>query len=417
MGRVGPLLAVIVVLGLAVAPPTTAGTQADRTIEQTVTLSLTPERPGSIAVTVRYDVPPSVTSLTTTLPSNATVTRLDGFAADGDGFAWQGETREPSLSFRMPANRTGIARHGVEADGYTFVDVGDWALVRVPGIDAEWTWDGASNVTTNSTVEVAGEGATTGSIAYLGPHRSYERTVANQTIRLVVPATGSIEAGREAVLDVLAHAAATLAVGEADDEVVVVAAPQGVEWAADGAQLGDADAWIAADEPVADPDDVWTHEYVHTRQDYRLVPEMAWFAEASAEYYAAALALETGRVSYVEFRRHVTPHVGGAAGDDVLADPGTWTAATVYRKGATVLAAIDARIRAETGGHRSLVNVSRRLSRYDGTVTVQVFLDAVEAVAGPDVRRFAERAITDDGTPPLPPETAYDTAENESTGF
>jgi hypothetical protein len=310
----------------------------------------------------------------------------------------------------VPANHSGVSHHGVNASGYTFADAGDWALVRVPDVSARWWWDGAERVTMASNVTVAGEGVAADSIAYLGPHRTHERTVGNRTIRLVVPDAASVTAGTGTVLDALADAARTLDLGGPGTDSVIVAAPRNVEWAVDGAQLGATGAWVAADEPVASPDDVWTHEYVHTRQAYRLAPEMAWFGEASAEYYAASLAVASGRVPYAALRGHVAHD---RETDQVLADPATWTATTVYRKGTVVLAALDARIRAATGGERSLADVSRRLNRHDGRVTLAVFLDAVEAVAGPDVRAFADHAVTDTETPDLPPAAAFE-ERNES---
>ncbi len=422
-GGFAALVAVLVVLSVAAPVASSAPVETDdATIEQTVTLRLTPERPGSIAATTSFEIPESVTTLTTSVPANATVTSTDGFERNGSRYRWDGETATPSVSFRLPANHSGVSHHGVNASGYTFVDAGDWALVRVPDVTARWWWEGADNVTMASNVTVAGEGVAADGIAYLGPHRTHERSVDDRTIRLVVPDAARVEAGNESVLDALADATRALDLGDRGGESIVVAAPQGVEWAVDGAQLGSTGAWVAADEPLASPDDVWTHEYVHTRQSYRLAPEMSWFAEASAEYYAASLAVTSGRVPYAAFRGHVAPD---GATDQVLADPATWTAATAYRKGTVVLAALDDRIRTATDGDRSLVHVSRRLNRHDGTVTLAAFLDAVETVAGSEARSFAERAITGTETPDLPPPTAYETrnesaeyeVRNESAGF
>lgn len=411
---VGTAALVAALVVLAAVAPAGAGAQADAgeaTIEQTVTLRLTPERPGSIAATASFDLPDSVTELVVSLPENATVADADGFERNGSQYEWDGETASPSVSFRTPANQSGVSYRGVNASGYTFADAGEWALVRVPDVAAQWWWEGADEVTLASNVSVAGEGVATNGIAYLGPHRTHSRTVGNRTIRLVVPEAATVEAGNESVLSALADADRALDLG--GGESVVVAAPQSVEWAVDGAQLGSTGAWVAADEPLDSADDVWTHEYVHTRQRYRLAPEMAWFGEASAEYYAASLAVTSGRVPYAAFRSHVAPD---DSGDEVLADPATWSARTAYRKGTVVLAALDARIRAATGGDRSLVDVSRRLNRHDGTVTLDVFLDAVESVADPGVRAFADRAVTGTATPDLPPATAFE-RRNESTGF
>ena len=108
------------------------------------------------------------------------------------------------------------------------------------------------------------------------------------------------------VLDSLADASNALRVGDRDDEVFVVAAPtSGVQWGVRGYQTGESDLWVRDVEPVDSAENPWVHEYVHTRQDFALDPEMRWFREASASYYAALLTYEQGRVPYDGFSQRI----------------------------------------------------------------------------------------------------------------
>ena len=99
---------------------------------------------------------------------------------------------------------------------------------------------------------------------------------------------------------------------------------------------------------VAGSESTWTHEYVHTRQRYQPDASMAWLDEGSAEYYGYLLSMRAGTTPYSAFRNAV---MGDSYAGADLRKPGAWSDPDVeYEKGARVVAALDARIRAETGG-------------------------------------------------------------------
>ncbi|GGM67522.1 hypothetical protein J2752_000029 [Halarchaeum rubridurum] len=434
------LVAVVLLAACAPAGVGVAGAAGDDgVITRTTTFSLTPETPGEVDATVAYDVPDPVTGLTVSLPSEGTavtVTDTDGFAATADGgYRWDGETARPTLTLAVDANRTRTrldareasaarsatasaasasdagattaepptveptAADGADASsaGYTFVDTGSWALVPVPRVGTQWRWRGG-DVTLDRETRVDGAGVAGENVVYLGPSETYERRAAGQSLRLVVPAAASLRESPGEILGALVSASRTLAVGERDPTVRLFAAPTGVRWATEGLEYGGSDAWVRADARLDVAADVWVHEYVHTRQAFETTTGTRWLTEASAEYYAAYLALADERIGYDAFRSHLARGTRASVADAVLAEPSTWVASADYRKGALVVGALDRRIQLATDGTRSFADVFARLNDA-GTVTETDFLDAVASVGGDDVRDAAARYTRTEAVP------------------
>ncbi|MFB6073884.1 MAG: hypothetical protein ABEJ89_02600, partial [Haloarculaceae archaeon] len=148
--------------------------------------------------------------------------------------------------------------------------------------------------------------------------------------------------------------------------------------------------WVNASEPLASARSVWFHEYVHTRQSFALAPGMAWFREASAEYYAALLSESRERAA----AGALSPARFGPPSNATLTDHATWAGGrTPRRRGARVLAALDRRIRRATDGHQSLEDVFRRLNHHDGRVTYEAFVQAVNGVAGTPMDGWLDRHV------------------------
>lgn len=129
---------------------------------------------------------------------------------------------------------------------------------------------------------------------------------------------------------------------------------------------------------------VWIHEYVHARQNFQLAPEMRWFREASAEYLSYRVLQEQySAVSEADIRDRLDAYP--ADEDVILANRTTWAGSGAeYHVGARLLAAVDAEIRAETGGEYTLFDVFRAMNARDGPVTVAAFVRLVEQRTGSD---------------------------------
>ncbi|GAA0523322.1 PGF-CTERM protein [Halorubrum aquaticum] len=377
-------------------------------------LSATDEA-GTVGVTTTAHVPDRVTGLEITLlTANDDRVEADGFerADDADGtetWVWDGETERPSLTYGMAAN-VSTEESGPLATGgtYRFVDTGGWALVRTPRVRIRGSYTGEPRIRSARENVVDGEGVASQAIAFLGPYEERVHEGDEQRYRLIVPEAAEMEATPEEVFGVFEGAADSLRVGGVDDEVVAIAAPTGeVTWAVRGLQTGDADLWVRDGEPTGTADDVWTHEYVHTRQAYDAEASARWFTEASATYYAALFALDRGATDFDAFERTLARGERDPAASSVLADPGSWERNADYTKGSLVAGEIDRRIRLASDGRASLATVLRDLNEDSAPVTNRAFLDAVEAAAGESgddeaaagVREAAERWITTSDAP------------------
>ncbi|WP_435196595.1 hypothetical protein [Natronomonas sp. EA1] len=398
MNRAVPLLLTLLVLtapAAAIPIADTADTAETATLERTLTVSLTPETPGEIAVEARIQLPSGVQEFTLRLPGEATVTATDGFERrTAQRYAWTGRSRTPTLTYTLPANRTSSGeRSGARGGGYRYVDTGDWAIVPVPRVGIAYSGTG-DEPTLDSRVVVTGEGVVGEDLVFLGAHTVRNRTASGQTLRLVVPDAADLAESPSDILDAIERAAA-LDIGPRDDRVTVIAAPTSVAWGSTGLQRGDADFWAVADRRLDAPNNVWVHEYVHTRQTYRADDSARWVTEATADYYAALLTYRAGEIDYEQFRRHLELGQRARYENVVLAEPSTWgTILAPYDKGALVVGALDYRLRQRGSSYDAL------LRRYNGrNVTNADLVDAAGGLGGDDLAAFLREHTTTSATP------------------
>jgi hypothetical protein len=245
-------------------------------------------------------------------------------------------------------------------------------------------------------------------MAFLGDHREVTRTANGQTFRLIIPARATLAESPASILDSMTSASNTLQVGDRDDHVFMVAAPtKSTRWGVRGLQTGDSDLWVRDIERLDAADNVWLHEYVHTRQDYTAAPEVRWFTEASATYYAALLTLEQDRVGFEAFRTRLALGTRTLDTNAVLADPATWDTVAPYTKGALVAGELDRETRTATERTRSFQNVFSQLNSHGGTVTGSAFREMVRQVGGDSTASIARRYTTSQDTPPMWDQTVH----------
>ncbi len=401
---------------------TAAATQtAGSDIRLETSLSLTPERPGEITVRLRFAPPDRVTSLTTTIDAAATVVSSQGFdRVGGARYEWDGRTATPTLTYRLPANRTSAsgrfdaaatpgrtATPGQAAPSaaaatqqYLLADAGPWAIVSIPWPAAQWRYTGATVGLERRTV-VDGAGVVGTRLAFLGEHRVVERTASGQTFRLVVPAAADLREQPDDVLASLASASAALRVGDRDPVVTMIAAPTSVDWAVRGLQVGEADAWVRADERLSTADNPWLHEYVHTRQSFATTNRTKWVVEGSADYYAALLTLRQDRIDFERFAANLERGSRQPYSGVVLADPETWVSGAQYLKGGLVVGVLDRRIRLASDRSHSFGSVFSALNGRDDAVTQSAFLAAVAAAGNDSVAAAADRFTTTTAAPEM----------------
>ncbi|MFC6729558.1 glycyl aminopeptidase, partial [Natronoarchaeum mannanilyticum] len=382
---------------------TTAASDAD-TLGAEARLHRLPERPGTIAVELRYATPDRLETLKVQLFDDPTVESTDGFSTgSGGNLTWDGRTDDPTATYTLAVNRTLDESGPIAGSGsYTFVDTGEWALVQQPRLYHSWSWSGGGQVAIDRETTVDGSGAVGGRIAFLGAHETITHDGDRQQFRLVVPDAATMAEDPEDVFDSLNHASDALRVDDLDDEVFLIAAPTGdVGWGVRGLQTGDADGWVRDSERVDEPGNVWLHEYVHTRQDYETTEATRWFTEAAATYYAASLTLEQDRIEFERFRSRLSAGRNSRYADAVLSEPSTWPDGANYDKGALAAGEIDRRLRLAIASGATIQTPFQRMNERGEPISQAAFLSMVGDAGGEDPRATARRYTETSDAPAL----------------
>lgn len=379
-GALGPTLSSGTVQG---TPDPSASTPS---IVQRVEYRLLPNTSGRIGMTLRYEPGANITSIVTYGAGSRTLVEANGFEQRRNGrWVWTGATPTPSLSFLVSVNRSGPTYPGLG-----WVDTGDWALARPrtafayrnDGSSWRYSWQDPERI--QKRAEVDGNGVVGSSIVYLGPHRTTETRISHGTLRVVKPESSNLTTV-DPVVGTIREASEQLRVGDGDERVTVFVGPRPLR---DGgvaiSEYDDSqDVWVSDRAPVAPPHNTWVHEYVHTRQSFELGDGMRWFTEASATYYAGLLSVRQGldgRQGYEAFQSTLQRNYSDGV---VLANRSDWRGDyTPYSRGTKTLAALDARIRDDTDGNRTLQDVFRRMNAHNGTVTYGDFSRILANVTG-----------------------------------
>lgn len=371
-------------------------------IRLTTTLDRTPSRVGTFTATLEVRIPDRVTELTARLPEDADVQRTRGFSRDsGTSYTWDGNTSRPTITYEMPADQRANREGPLADDGrLLFTETSDWALVRIPQASISGRYTGTPEPALNRRTQIDGSGAAGERIAFLGEHTVRTHRAHGQTFRLVVPEDARLRESPSEIFSSLASASDRLRVGDRDSEVFAVAAPsRNVNWAVRGLQTGSADMWVQDSERLADPANVWVHEYVHTRQDYRAAEDFQWFTEATATYYAALLTLEEGRIDFEQFAEFMRRGEGSPQASARLTRPSTWENFAEYRKGALVSGEIDRQIRVASNGEASFDDVFADANSHSGEMRARDFERSVGNAGDSAVRDEATRYTTTSDVP------------------
>jgi hypothetical protein len=395
------------VAGSSAATGSAAATSqpADGTVRHTIRLA----EPGAVEVELGVGVTESTTEFRVTLPTDAEVTATDGFdRVEASTYEWDGRTDAPTVTYRAPVNRT-------VGDSLRFAATGDWALVDMTDLDAAFSWRSLGTTSYDRRFAVP-EGYAGRSMAYLGDYRLANASAAGQAFTVVHPTVVSTNASAAAYAETLAGVADDIRVGARDPTVTAFIAPPPV--GADGGEGGvgglatSADLWVAADSATtAGPDGprvsepIFVHEYVHTRQNYSLADDMAWFTESSAFYYMSVTPYQRGSITVRRFDRRF--RVDDRFRDATLTETTTAQYRAWATKGPRTLAALDRRIRAATNGSRSLQDVFRRVNAHEGNVTYADFRSMVAATAGGSQDGWLDRHVDGPALAPAPDPDAY----------
>ena len=293
--------------------------------------------------------------------SESGVVYSEGFDVSSSGYArWNGTARIPTLIYAIDlADYRSAQQRAVDYAGTS-----DWILAPTPEMTIDWSTDALGYESTeplqkstseNVTVDALSQGVIGQRLTYLGEYEEYALTDNSQRLRLIVPQEANLGPTSREILHSVALASGQLHVGSRDSEVLMVAGPEPIR--SGGYAFPKRDEFVVGDEggilidgPALNTlENVWLHEYIHTRQSFErglysdnLGPKTEWFTEASAEYYAALLTYKQQRTDNEEALEHLKP---GRYRDAVLADRSTWSDSEIspepYEKGSAVLYALD----------------------------------------------------------------------------
>lgn len=352
-------------------------------------LNVTAERVGATTVeyTIRFDFHEDAENVSFEPAGASTFVSAEGLAPSPPGYA------------RVDGAETGrlVLRENVTDRWFA---VGTEAYLTTAALDGELSWsvagedarrsvflDAAPYVDADWTASVAGPGAMAlGGFVHFGPHERLDRRVDGQRFTMIVPPDVGDRFDPSARMAYLASVARESALGGPSGPLVVFVVPDDrgpdrvVRTIPSGGRAVRSSFYVV--ESVTN--DTVAHEYVHTRQWFLrdTTPQTAWLVEGGAAYYDRLYDWQVGQRSLTTSVVPSLDHAGRFS-DAVLSAPYEWDSSRVpYRKGASVVAYLDQRIRAETDGERTFADVVRRLNERGGVETNEAFAAVVADVAG-----------------------------------
>jgi len=386
--RLAAVALAAVLVASAFAPAPAGG--ADPIVQRT-----TAELDGdAVRTTLAYDVPDAVSELTVRLPAlddGATLVSTRGFDRTATTeFEWTGAA-DPRVVVRIPT------------DDRTVVTGEGWAMALRPSSSASYSYRG-SDPGFETRYDVAGEGYAADPLAYLGSHRTTAVTAGDERTTLVVATPPDPDVAPATAFLRTAPGRFDFGVRRAETTAFVIPARARER----RRQLAGATAatsfWVGPDAAAMDDTGTaFSHEYVHTRLGVVGEGSAAWLTEGSAEYFGRAFALNAGAGGYDSFREGLAaPEYDPDRTAVTLSDRSTWEGTLAnYRKGAHVLAALDAEIRDRTDGEHTLADVFAARAG-DPFESHADFRRTVVSVTGADLGPWLDRYVAGDDLPPLP---------------
>ncbi|WP_435159737.1 glycyl aminopeptidase [Haladaptatus sp. DFWS20] len=399
-GKTVSLLLVCLLIAGALAPPATA-----QSTGKPPGVSVSIERTADDSTTVQYrlvfDNPRDAKSFWL-INYTGNVVSSEGFVAgqtqDGEhALHWNGETESPSVTV------TADVDDGTERE---FTATDEWLLAPTPKLSVAWLSAGSDEWIyrhplqgdyPDATVEFADSGVLGSAFTYVGAYEEYTHRADGQRFRMIVAEGASPSDSPAQIFDSLTTASKRIP-GESPDEVLGFVLPD-PSWRGGYASPKHDELWVHEDARLSNPQNLWIHEYVHTRQSFELGERMTWFREASAAYFASDLTMKQGRTSQSAVARTLTQK---RFDESVLSKSNTWATHEVpYYRGAYTLWALDAKIRKATDGKRSLFDVFDRMNAHEGTVSYADFRNIVADVAGQPMNSWLDQHVTTSATPEL----------------
>jgi hypothetical protein len=182
------------------------------------------------------------------------------------------------------------------------------------------------------------------------------------------------------------------AAGELPERLLVVGAGDPM-WR--GGLSGRSSVYVHADRPLIESDGTspLLHELVHTVMRARSGRDGDWIVEGLAELYSVEVLARSGTIGKKRHQK-VLARIEARGKGVAQLGPGPSSGSHTARA-VTVLRELDARIRADTQGARSLDDVLRAMVRTPEAWTVARFRSVAERTTGLDLESFFRRVATE----------------------
>ncbi len=359
-----------------------------------------------VTVELSYQLPPSVTELTIgSVPEEFERVSVDTKnlqQEDKYTHVWSGGS-PPKITIDISYKSDNLS------DGFFGYASKKSALVSTIGTDPSWRYSTESPDFVRES-EVNGEGYAGTETVYLGPHDRELRNIEGKQLALIVPEEVTKPIDGTDILDVLQLGLNNLKprFERRKYTAFVFSSVRQGNYTRGRAIATD----ILLSEEVAQAGKYTPpHEFAHTIYGVFDGEEMYWLKEGIAQYIGHLLNLNAGLITFEQFisnirtERYKNVNLSNYSSSE--------SGAADYRKGAHVLAALDAEIRIRSGSQNTLIDVmgveDADLSTYEG------FESAVTRFSGDsEITNWLDKYIRSSGLPEIPSEPQYYTLDSSS---
>lgn len=255
----------------------------------------------------------------------------------------------------------------------------------------------------NTTVHVDGGGRYRSGEVIVGSYTTYTEVADNKQFTLFVPDRVEMSASPNKVIEALAAVDRTIQGDPHRDASLFVKEGSGIIEAG-GAKSST--AFVLSKSSLS----IYIHEFVHVNEEGLFDKDMAWFTEASAEYYEQYFSVgdDKLRLDRMKILERTDPDAqwprSDYHNDSILAEPNTWESKTNYEKGARLLFALDAKLRGETDGEATIHDIMYRINQRDGygAVGYTDFRNIVVELTDEETASWLDPYVLTSQNPPQP---------------
>lgn len=398
---------VVILVASAAAAPVSVGvatansgieteTQSLPTVDSHATVELLDSSGDTkeVRVTIRYENYTGTDPYAISVFDKSNVDHVKGFeyksrgTSDTKFYWWDGETETPVIEYTLQTHPSWYTHEDIMLENIrTEHFYGRPFYVRA----------GEGHLIGNFEYSTAGPGGHAGDVIFFGEATVERHSIGNTTVPFVVPASLDQEVNTETAARAMAHTHRAL---NLTDDVHLKAVWYTNEISAPGVEIFN----HIKLKPSATANTA-RHEYIHTQQHFG-GPNLGWFSEGSADYLASLAAVLDGNRTLDKFYLDANTTIDSEANLLEYEDDDAH-----YTKGERIVAAMDARIRDETDGEASVVDLVRALNRRNpknaSKPAIDYLFDELERLTTTNTSEQIRPHLTEPTVPDLPSQEKF----------